>query len=91
MTITKVIPLSSPQRMMARSELRSVTMKSIKWMLLGIALILTGIGTLLGYAVVGVSGLEAVGLPHHRSDCLRPGDDPGGLRGGRLFPIDPIE
>lgn len=62
MTITKVIPLISPKRMMASSQQRSVTMKSIKWMLLGIALILTGIGTLLGYAVVGVSGLEVVGL-----------------------------
>lgn len=37
-------------------------MKSIKWMLLGIALILTGIATLLGYAVVGMAGLEVVGL-----------------------------
>lgn len=41
---------------------RRKTVKSIKWMLLGIALILTGIGTLLGYAVVGVDGLEIVGL-----------------------------
>lgn len=37
-------------------------MKSIKWMLMGIALILTGISAQLGYAVVGIEGFGVVGI-----------------------------